>query len=435
MQTSAVEEAELTKDTNEPQPPTTPPEAQEPEPTALAPAEPEVIEGEVIVIEQPESIDDHIPPMQKPYWLLIPFTVFVCLVFVAASSFVSLLTPSATVAIIPVERSITTTEAIQVQGRLLPALTISQSITVPTTGTMHQDASRAEGSITFYNGLLTPQTIAAGTILSGSDGIKIITDQPATIPKATPPVEGHIAVSAHALSTGASGNILILDIDQACCANSVLAKNTTAFRGGAPARDFIIVTKHDLETATGAIKITLLKSEQAALATQLNPGEALIPQPCNPTVSSDHRPGEEAKQVTVTVSDTCTGIAYAAHDVDATATQMITTDAVNRLGSGYSPIGDIQTTIVQATIHSTRQGGVHVTVQAAGTWVYQITPRIQAQLAVLIAGKTKQQAIAILLQFPGIAGAQITLQGGNPTLPQDANALRIHILYNPAAEG
>jgi hypothetical protein len=109
---------------------------------------------------------------------------------------------------------------------------------------------------------------------------------------------------------------------------------------------------------------------------------------------------------------------------------MITKDAANQLGTGYSPIGNIQTTIVQTTTTTTRQGSIQIIVQVNGTYVYQITPRIQEQLAKLIAGKPQQQAIALLLKSPGIAGAQITMRGGDQTLPQDLNAIRILVQYN-----
>src|SRR6266699_1980207 len=293
MHTNTLEETELTKQgseqehqpeqpetTTSPEPEEAKRETQEQEVTALVPIEPEVIEGEVIELEQPDTAEDHLPPRQKPYWLLIPFTILFCLEFIAASILFPLLAPSATVTIISVPRTITRTTAIQVSGKELLPLTIMQSTTAPATGKQHQDATRAVGTITFYNGLLTSQTIATGTILTGSDGVQVITDQPAIIPAANPPLEGHVTIPTHALSAGAGGNIQAYDINQACCATSVVAKNTRSFTGGAPARDFIIVTIHDLETATGAIKTTLFKSEQAALTTELNPGEALIAPPC-----------------------------------------------------------------------------------------------------------------------------------------------------------
>jgi hypothetical protein len=366
MHKTALEEATLTQDANTQEPP--PEEAPEQEATVLIPTEPDVIEGEVIVIEQQAPSEDHRAPKQKPYWLLILFTVLACLLFLAGTYLLPLFTPTATITIIPIERSLTTTIATQVQARQIAPLTLSQSATIPATGKRQQPATRAAGTITFYNGLLTSQTIAAGTVLTGSDGVQVVTDQPAHIPAANPPIGGNITVSAHAITTGAQGNIPAYDINQACCATSVDAKNTRGFTGGAPARDFIIVTKHDLETAIEAIKTTVLKSEQAALTAQLHPGEVLTAPPCKPVVSSDHKPGSEATQVTVTVSATCSGIAYFAHDVYMNATQIITKNTANQLGTGYSPVGDIQIAIVRATVPSTRQDKARIIVQATGTW-------------------------------------------------------------------
>jgi len=192
--TGTLEEAALIEDTNgqEPQPETSAPastvQPEAPEATALVPSEPDVIEGEVIVIEPPEPSEDHTPPKQKPYWLLVPCTILACLLFLAGSYLLPLLTLTATITIIPIERSITTTAATQVQARAIAPLTLSQSATVPATGKRQQAATRAAGTITFYNGLLTPQTIAGGTVLTGSDGTQVVTDQPTTIPAANPPM-------------------------------------------------------------------------------------------------------------------------------------------------------------------------------------------------------------------------------------------------------
>src|SRR5258708_39403301 len=159
MHTSAVEETTLTDKTNEQQPAMidTPVPQSEPETTALVPAEPDVIEGEVIELAPPENQEDQIPPKQRPYGLLVPLTVLACLLFLAGSYLLPLFTPTATITIIPIERSITTTTAIKVQARAIAPLTLSQSATVPATGKRHQTATRAPRTITFYHGLPTPQ--------------------------------------------------------------------------------------------------------------------------------------------------------------------------------------------------------------------------------------------------------------------------------------
>jgi hypothetical protein len=437
MQTSAIEEAALTEHSNEPE---LQPEIQEPAPTAqeeapkqettsLVPTEPEVIEGEVVVIEPPETTEDYPSPKHTPYWLLVPFTILLCLLILAGSYLVPLVTPTATITVIPVERNITITTAIRAHGRLLPVLTLSQSATAPATGIRHQSATRAHGTITLYNGQFRRQTIAAGTIFTGASGVSIITDQTARIPAGNPPVYGQTSVPAHALSAGASGNIQTYDINTACCLPSVLAKNTQAFIGGAEARDYVVVTNTDIASAQASIQTTLAASEQAALTAQLRPGEEFITTACNNQIVTNHKPGEEAREVTVTLSDTCGGLAYAAHEVYAQATQMITIEAANQLGTGYALSGDLQAHILHATISNPIQGIATFAVKLSAIYVYRLSPNEKQQLLHLIAGKTNQQAGTMLLQFPGIAGAQIKVKGGNRTLPQDIRNIQMIIVY------
>jgi hypothetical protein len=437
-----LEEAELMKLSNRqepqqeisetaslPEPEASQPETKEQEPTAVVSTKPDIIEGEVIVLDPPEPSDVPIPPKQKPYWLLIPLAFTLCLSFLGVSYLLPLFSPSATVTIIPVERTITTTTAVQVQGRSLAPLTLSQSQTMQATGHRHQNATSAYGTITFYNGLLTSQTIAAGTVLTGNEGVQVITDQGALIPAGNPPSYGQVSVSAHAVLAGVQGNIPAYDINTACCATSVVAKNTEAFTGAQSARNVLIVTRTDINTAATSLLALLGQSEVAALQAQLHSGEALVNTSCTPHVSSDHKPGDEAITVTVTASETCGGIAYAAHTLYTNATQLIPSQANKMLGTNYRLIGDIQVTIVHATVPYNRQGQAHMLVQVTGTWVYQITAEIQQHLIKLITGKTKQQAIATLLTFSGIAGAQITVKGENQTLPQDPKDILIIVQY------
>jgi hypothetical protein len=431
---SAVEDVPAMESTNEPQPEqrepalTTDEESTQPEPTAVVPTprEPDVVEGEVIVIEPPETSAVPTPPKQKPYWLLIPFTILCCLVFVAGSNLLPLFTLTATVTILPVEKNVSLITTMQVHGRQLPTLTLSQSQTVPATGKQHQDATRAKGEITFYNGLLTAQTLAAGILFTGSDGVHIVTDQPASIPAANPPMEGQVTVSAHAVRVGASGNIPAYDINQACCATSVLAKNTAAFTGGAEARDVLVVTRTDITTAVTSLLVLLRRVEAAALQAQLTHGEDVLSPSCPPQVSSDRKMGEEAKQVSVTVSVTCSGMAYDAHAVDANATQMLAA-AAQRFGTGYSLLGDRQISVLHATMTNQVQGSATLAVKLDATYVYQFSPGEKQHLVHLIAGKPKQQAIQALRQVPGIAGAAITITGNAATLPDNPGSITIAV--------
>ena len=143
--------------------------------------------------------------------LLLTSIAFQVLLFLAQTS---------TITLVPVVRDLSTTATIMaapgtstgeyIRARLLPPLTLAQTKTTSATGKGHQDTEAAMGSITFYNCLFTSQTIAAGPALTGSDGIRVVTDQLAVIPAAlatTPSTYGQVTVSAHALELGPQGSI------------------------------------------------------------------------------------------------------------------------------------------------------------------------------------------------------------------------------------
>jgi hypothetical protein len=350
-----------------------------------------------------------------------------------------LLRPTATVTLIPVEREMTVTALFpvvsgtptgeQVQGRFLPALTLTQSQTVPATGKGHQDAQEAQGTLTFYNGLFTSQTVAAGTLLTGTERVQVVTDQPAIIPPALqtiPPTYGRTTVSAHAVVAGSQGNIGVGDINRPCCLPSVIAQNTTAFTGGQDERDYTVVTRQDIDSAATTLKATLTQSMQAALQAQLTQTESLVPPiSCTPTVRADHRPGEEAVYVAVMVSEMCMAQTYNRQELQAKATQLVTRKATKSLGADYFLIGN-----VQATITSVQGGGIRV--KAEGVWAYQVSDQKQRQIVRLVVGKSKQQATHLLLNLPGIQGVSIRGIADNASLPTDLNHIHLILSYRGA---
>jgi hypothetical protein len=439
MHTSALEEVALTEHINEQelQPGASEtifspePETQEQEVTALIPTEPDVIEGEVIEVQPLEYAEDRIPPKQNPYWLLIPFTILMCLSILAISLVQPLVNPSAIVTLVPVERSLSITTSIQVPGRSVAPLTLSQSTSIATTGKRHQKATRAHGTIRLYNGLLSGQTIAAGTMLTGRDGVQVVTDQPASLPAAIPPLEGQVTISAHARIPGAQGNIQAFDINQACCAPSVLAKNTQAFTEGQSARAYLVVTKADMQNAVASLQATLAQSEQAALQAQLKPGETLIMPPCSQQIQSDHQVGEEANEVTLTVAETCSAVASDTQALHQQATQMLTQEAVKRFGTGYRLLGDIAIQVAHATITDYTREMATIAMNLAATFVYQLTPGERQHLSGLIAGQSTQHAMTTLLQVPGIQGVHInSTDSAHQTLPADPTHIQIILLYS-----
>jgi hypothetical protein len=154
-------------------------------------------EPEAPVVESRELETDQRPLPRKdpPYFLHFALLLLLFLVLDSAdTNLTALFSPMANITVSPQTQALTTTATFpigagprEVQGRVLPALTISQSQTVQATGRGHQDARAAAGTLIFFNGAFSPHTINAGTVYTGRSGVQVATDQTVTIPAASPP--------------------------------------------------------------------------------------------------------------------------------------------------------------------------------------------------------------------------------------------------------
>ena len=360
-----------------------------------------------------ENDDKKKTPLLIPYFVICAFLllIFSTILF---QIFLLIHPPTTTIIILLRSQTISLSDSIRT-GRVIPPITLSQSQSAPTTGRGHQDARAATGILTFYNGLFTAQTIPAGSVFTGSDGIAVATDADVTIPAATPPAFAEASVSAHAVNAGASGNITTGDIN-ITIANGVLVKNLSSFTGGRDARAFQTVTKADMNSLSTMLKTQLSVSIQGALLAQLKQSEELATLPCSPTISADHQAGQEAAVVKVTAIETCSSVAYSHTVLQSLATGLLSHLAAKKLGSGFVPLGMIRLTIIHATIsHATPI----IAFSCQGTWVYSLTLTAQEHLKHLIAGKQKDQAVSILLHTPGIQGVSVSGLDDTERLPKN----------------
>ncbi len=298
--------------------------------------------------------------------------------------------PTVTVTLTPVVKTISTTATLtvggagtEVNGRVLAPLILSQEQTAPATGRGHQDAERGAGMLIYFNGSFAPQTVDAGTVYTGADGVQVATNATVTIPAATPgnpPQFGQGAVTAHALLAGANGNIRAGDI---AVTGSALQVSNNPFSGGQDSRDFSYVTKADIQGVVSALTPRLLQSEQAALTAQLTNAESLTAPACTPGVNANHHAGEEAGSVTVTVSETCNAVAYNPKALENAAVRILTTQEMKQLGSGYRLYGQVQMSVTKATI--TPKSAV-LSFSTRGTWVYQLN---ETRVKALVMGKPR----------------------------------------------
>ena len=360
--------------------------------------------------------------------------VALCILLIGAgvsSYLVQLFTSSARVTIVTASQQLTTKSTFriitngtadprkkQVPGRALPAITMSQERTISTTGTAHQAAQAAHGLLTLYNAAPSVQTIEAGTMLTGADGIQVITDQDATIPAAIMPTEGQTTVDAHTASTGPTSNIRAGDLYGPCCRLNVFVANG-AFHGGQDARTYQTATQQDISSVTSSMKTSLEQSVQAALQTQVQAAETLVtPLTCTSKVIPDHQLGEEAIQVQVMGSETCSGTTYTTQALTTLVTQNATQDATTRLGTGYTTTG-VRTRI-------TAHGNHELNITSVSLWAYPFTQEQQDSIKAMIAGMSKDKATATLLHMTGVQSVSLTLKNGT-TIPTDGH--QIHLLF------
>jgi len=379
-------------------------------PNITPPDDKHPLDPESIFIEAISNIDTQplpkIKSQEKIHWHFVIFTILVYVSFLGGSLLAVLTYPTVTVAIAPVEKSLSLTTTLSVNLRHLAPVTLTRSLSAYTTGRGHQDARAASGMLTFYNGEFTAQTIAAGTVFTGRDGVKVATDQAVTIPRASPPYFGQVSVPARAIIAGAAGNTGVGDINAACCFPSVVVKNTTPFTGGLDARDYQAVAKADIDTLNLRLKRNLSRGIWQAFS--LRPSEILQLTACVFKESSNHKVGEEADTVEVKAANTCQGVAYNEGELleKATATFRARTGP----GSHYMLTGSVQVSIINIA---------PFVVRCKGIWAYILTHSYQRELASKIAGDTPEQAKAFLLHTGVISYARVA-----QNIPKDPDHVR-----------
>jgi len=355
------------------------------------------------------------------------------------------MTPSATVIITPIIRDMSSTLALtavtgtadpaqhQVGARLLAVSSPTQTHSIPTSGHGHSDAAQAHGSVIFYNAAPYVQTVRAGTLLTGIDGVQVVTDAVAVLPASNLSVVGSASVAAHAVQVGPQGNIATLDLNGLCCIAGVSVKNTTDFRGGQVARDYPMVTHHDIDEIALPLSTSLTHQAQSDLQRAIHPTEHLASSvQCAPITTPDHAVGSEAAQVTISVVVRCRGEVYDEPAVEQRAEAQVSTQAQAQLGTTYILQAPITAIVTKVSTAEQASGTLSLLVHAAGIWQYQFG---QGELSLLLhrmVGMPKGQAQAMLLHERHVEQVHITIpwswQTQGNRLPEDTTHIQIMVL-------
>ncbi|MFL5696234.1 MAG: baseplate J/gp47 family protein [Ktedonobacteraceae bacterium] len=358
---------------------------------------------------------------------LVPYLMIAAhlLIVLAAFSmhFYTILTETATITIIPKSYHLTAHLTLSnVENRVFSPVTLTQSKTVPATGKGHQPATQAHGEVTFYNTLPQEQIILAGTVLTASNGELFLTDSDVTIPAGTYAVNGQAGVSVTAQNVGPEGNIAAGAIHGLCCRAGILVLNN-AFYGGQNERDFTMVTKSDITSVVSSVMPYLTEHIHTSFQQQMRRGELPTPPQCSQNISPDRNVGDEATTVTVTISESCLAGAYTSSDFQTKIQQALSQQAKHTIGAGYVLSSYAVTSPIQARI---QQRTLVISAIYQGTVIFHFSSQELTSLRHQLAGKSKQQGIAMLAHLNGVDHLTVQL-GKNGRFPSDPT--HIHIVF------
>lgn len=320
--------------------------------------------------------------------------------------------PTAVVTIQPETKRVLKTFSVpfnQVGGRQLSPLTESETQTVPTTGTGHQDAVKAHGIVTLLS--INSTTVQTGSFIQSQSGIGFTTDYTVTIPSG-----GSANVSVHAENPGPSGNIGAGEIAGSCCAANVLAENYSAFTGGADASTYQVVAQSDIQNVAGSMEDTLVSKANNAFQQHVSSSEQVVGSPvCTPTVQSDKQPGEKATQVTVTVREVCSGVVENEAQMQAYAVK-----ALEQSSGGFSLASSSIGVTTKVTGRETFQ------VNVSGIAYYQWTAQQLQEFARNLVNQSVNVGIAKLSGQPGVYSAAYSIWGREQsTFPSDSQRIQV----------
>lgn len=139
-------------------------------------------------------------------------------------------------------------QTIKIPAIFLPLVRFTGSENVIPTGIQAFPATKAHGTLTITNGSVIAQHLPSGMILTGSDGVEVVTTESVDVPAGNGTSYGTAYVTAQAVLAGATGNIAVLDI-QLVYGTSLYIKNYRNFTGGKESYSRVFILPQDTKDA------------------------------------------------------------------------------------------------------------------------------------------------------------------------------------------
>jgi len=300
----------------------------------------------------------------------------------------------------------------QIPSRLLSFTTPTKQTAIHTTGIGYTPA------------------VQAGTVLTGSDGVRVLMDETASIPAGNAPTFGIATVPAHAMVGGTEGNIAPLDINGLCCLAGIAVKNTTAFTGGKDPQAHPTVSPTDLTTAAHQLASVLDPLARNGLQRQIAETQReVVPVQCSYNTLSTPTVGERATEARVSVSEVCKTLVIDYTALQEQARLRFAADASKTLGWGELQGNSLSLTLSPPVFLDSSHHTYKLAVTASGILVFHLSETQLQTLVTQIAGKRITQAQQQLLTIKGVQGVSIQpARQGETILPADPN--QIHLVLS-----
>ncbi len=323
-------------------------------------------------------------------------------------------------------------QTVDVEAKSVPAqaLTVEMSgdKSVPTTGSVLV-GDKATGEVTISNALDSSRQLAIGTVITSPSGLKFLLNEAVTVASASgsagnlSPGKAKVKVTADNIGTDANltagtvfrvGSLAITQVD---------AKNEAAFSGGT-SRQAQAVAKADIDKLKSELVGSLKDQAREKLLSQISDNQTVITESiASETISEDfdHKLGEEASEVKLTLAVKATGIVVAKADLQT----IVDAQIKPQIPPGYTSVTE------QNQAFKVKDTDENKVVFDASVTAL-LLPQFDTDQAITgIRGKTPLRAKEFLQSFPVVAQVDMAISPRLPlsltTLPRVAKNISISV--------
>jgi hypothetical protein len=152
----------------------------------------------------------------------------------------------------------------------------------------------------------------------------------------------------------------------------------------------------------------------------------ISPIPCTTSSQSNHRVGDEATNLSVTVTQNCTIASYSPQAFNKRLMTEFSQSILHQFGIGYTLLGSPTSHVTDTEI---QPGQIEFQVAAMALYGLDFSASKTNQLSEQIAGKSRQATVNILKRETGVDKITLDLPNDMNSLPTDTTKIHFIVIY------